>query len=146
VRVALVLRQIRFGRVDLVVAVTCLCLLAVVAVPRHLDISAANRRTEVRALAAGIESAAELGHSLWSARGQPSRIAIAGTPVAVINGYPSPADLARLLEEAESTAFAFANGTWQHRERTAARPCGVTYAPPARGGEKPLIRAHFAGC
>jgi hypothetical protein len=144
--VALVFSQARFGRVDLVVVVTCLGLLAVVAVPRHLDLSSANRRTEVRALAASIDSAARLGHSLWQARGQPSRVDFAGKNVTVVNGFPVAVDLAQLLEASESTGFAFRNGAWQHRGRAAAHPCGVTYAPPLRLGEEPLIRPHLAGC
>lgn len=143
---ALVPRKTRPGTVDLIVAVTCFGLLAVVAVPRHLDLTTANRRTEVRALAASVESAASLGHSIWAARGEPARIAIAGSTVAVINGYPAAADLAALLEAAESAAFKFADGAWQHRDLPTQRPCGVSYAPPAQPGGKPFIGAHLAGC
>jgi hypothetical protein len=136
---------IRFGRTEFVVIVTCLGLLSTAAVPIYVDVDAANRRTEVRALAASIESAADLGYSLWRGSGQGARIEIASTPVRIINGYPTADGLARLLDEPGSTRFVYRSGAWSHRE-SAAGQCGVTYQPPAAAGAQPEISTQLAGC
>jgi hypothetical protein len=144
--VAFSLGQIRIGRLDLVVAVTCLGLLAGIAVPRHLDLAAATRRTEARAMAASIDSAARLANSVWYARGQPARLTLAGRQVSMVNGYPASADVAALLEPPEGSQFAFHDGAWQHRDVPAGRPCGVSYTPPAREGDAPAVRERLTDC
>lgn len=128
------------------VLVACLGLLAVVAVPRQRDISAKTHRTEAMALAGSVQSAARLGHSLWRARGQPKALHVDRGRVAMVNGYPAAADLALLLEEPEAMAFEHSNGSWQHRDVSSDRPCAVTYAPPARSGQGPLVSENLAGC
>lgn len=145
-RVSVSVGPIRLGRIEAVVALTCLGLLSVAAVPRYVDLAAANRRTEVRALAASLASAADLGHSLWLGDGGAGQVAIAGAPVGIINGYPSAADLARLLDADGSPAFRFVNGSWSHRERSATGECGVTYTVPSALGEQPGISLQLDGC
>jgi len=134
------------GRLDLVVVVTCLGALAAVAVPRQRDVTAETRRTEISALADSIRGAARFGHSLWQAGGAPEVLEAEHGRVAIVNGYPAADDLALLLEEPETMAFTHAGGAWQHRGLGPDRPCGVSYAPPARPGKAPDVRLILAGC
>jgi hypothetical protein len=132
--------------VDLVLAVAFLGALAAVAVPRQQDLTTRNRLTEVHSLADSLRSAAQLGHSLWQAQGRPAVIATLGGPVRIVNGYPSAAGLARLLEAPEMMAFAHEGGAWRHRDDRGDAFCGVGYAPPASPSGSPSIRLRITGC
>lgn len=132
------------SRVDVAVLAACFSVLAMVAVPRHLGLSAGARGDEVRALARGVGSAAALANAYWHARHQPAALSLAGGDAAVVNGYPSAATVQRALEPAEWTQFDFAAGRWQHRD--APGPCGVVYQPPPQPGQPPLVRVIADGC
>lgn len=105
-----------------------------------------TRRTEVTALALSVRGAARFGHAQWQAQGGPAALAVARGRVAVINGYPASGDLALLLEPPEAMAFSHARGRWQHHGLDASRPCGVSYAPPARMGAEPSVTLQVSGC
>lgn len=136
----------RIGRLDLALAVACLGLLATFAVPRQQALTAQSQRTEVGALTESVRSAAGLAHALWQAQGQPAVLELERGAVRMVNGYPAAGDLALLLEPPETMAFNHAAGDWQHRDRDAASPCGVSYRPPAQGGSEPLVRVLLSGC
>lgn len=116
------------------------------ALPRQRDVTAEARRTEVSALATSVRSAARFGHSLWQAGGAPDVLTVARGRVRFVNGYPSANDLPLLLERSETLAFAHSAGEWQHRDSSATRLCGVSYAPPARRGQPPRIELEASGC
>lgn len=128
------------------ILLTCLGLSSVAAVPYYVDFGAANRRTEVRALAAQIAATADLGNSLWQGSGQGGTIHIAGAAVGMVNGYPAAPDLARLLDPGGNAPFNFDNGAWAHRDPSVSRECGVTYQPPVAPGAEPRIDLQLAGC
>jgi type II secretory pathway pseudopilin PulG len=132
--------------VDLVLAVAFLGALAAVAVPRQQDLTTRNRLTEVRSLAGSLRSAAQLGHSLWLAQGEPASIETRGGRVRIVNGYPAAADLARLLEAPETMAFMHEGGAWRHRDDRGDAFCGVGYATPATPSGSPSIRLRITGC
>ncbi len=136
----------RLGRLDLILAVGCVGMLAAVAVPRQQALTASSLRTEAGALAESVRSAALLGHSLWQAQGEPPMLQIGRGRVEIINGYPAAKDLALLLEPAEVMAFSHERGTWQHRDRDEESPCGVTYAPPLASSQEPVVRLRVSGC
>ena len=139
----------RLGRLDLVVAIACLGALAAVALPGQRAVTAETRRMETAALASSLRSAADLGHSLWLARGAPDTLEIerdgATVRVAMRNGYPSAASLPLLLEEPETNGFAQTGDTWRH-EAGGAGKCRVTYEPARSPGAKPHITSHLEGC
>ena len=137
----------RIGRLDLVLAIACLSILAVVALPNHRVATAETRSMETAALAASLTSAAALGHSLWRARGAPGKLDIErnGTMVrvAMVNGYPSAASLPLLLEEPETNGFSQVGASWRHGGTAT---CAVTYAPPRWMGNRPEISTDTSGC
>jgi hypothetical protein len=145
-RVAFPVGPIRFGRTEIVIVLTSLGLSSAAAIPYYVDVGAAHRRTEVRALAAQVAATAELGNSLWQGSGQGDRIDIAGAAVGIVNGYPAAPDLARLLDAGGAAAFDFENGSWTHRDPSVSRDCGVTYRPPVAPGAEPQVDLHLAGC
>ncbi len=136
----------RIGRLDVALVVACLGMLAAVAVPRQQNLTAETHRAEVSALADSIRSAAHFGHTLWQARGRPASVDLGRRHIGIVNGYPAAADLALLLEQPEVMAFRHAGGTWQHRDRGAGEPCGVSYAPPRPGAREPNVRLRVSGC
>lgn len=138
--------RVRVGRLDLVLAVACLGMLAAVAVPRQQDLTAEAHRAEVTALAGSVTSAARFGHALWQARGGPAAIETPRGRVDFVNGYPAAADLALLIEQPEAMAFRHASGTWQHRDRGEGELCGVRYAPPQPGRADPQVHLLVSGC
>jgi hypothetical protein len=133
-------------RLDFAVTISCLALLAMMAVPRHSVFTSEIRRQQVAALSASVRSAAQLGHALWRANGEPLVLAMPRGRVMMIDGYPTPADLRFLLDDSEGMAFRASRGTWQHRDLPVDRPCGLTYSAPARAGDEPAVRPHLDGC
>lgn len=134
------------GRLDLLVGVALLGLLAAVAIPRQRQVTADTRRTEVAALAASVRSAARFGHALWTARGGPAALSVRRGRVAMVNGYPAAGDLARLLEEPETMAFVEDRGAWRHGGVAPGLRCGVRYAPPPHAGAQPVITVTLDEC
>ena len=141
--------ETRLGRIDVFVAIACLGALAAVALPGQREVTAETRRMETAALASSLRSAADLGHSLWLARGAPDTLEIerdgVTVRVAMKNGYPSAASLPLLLEEPETNGFAQTGDTWRH-QAGGAGSCGATYEPPRSQGAKPQITPHLEGC
>lgn len=142
----MVARRPGFGRADLVVVIACLGALATLAIPRQQELNRDVRRAEVEALAQGLRSAAQFGHALWLSQGGPSALAMPRGRVAIIHGYPAPADLALLLEAPETSGFTQAGGHWQHGDVDGTRRCGVDYASPAAAGATPVVAPRFDGC
>jgi hypothetical protein len=133
------------SRVDIAVLVALFSVLAMVAVPRHLDLSAAARRAEVDALAASVDSATEFAHAAWRAVEQPPTLSLSGGDVVMINGFPSTATIAHALEPGLTRAFEFHAGRWTHRER-AGGDCAVIYRAPAAPGDPPVVLQLAQGC
>jgi hypothetical protein len=121
-------------------------MLAAVAVPRQQVLTARNLRTEASLLAESVRSAAQLGHTLWQAQGEPPVLQLDRGAVHMVNGYPAADDLSLLLEPAEAMAFSHDGGSWQHHERDDDSPCGVSYAPPLASAPEPIVRLRVSGC
>ena len=130
---------------DIAVLVACFSVLAMVAVPRHLDLSAGARRAEVDALTASVNSATEFAHAMWRAGDQPRTLRLSGGDVVIINGFPSAATIAHALEPGVTRAFEFQAGRWTHRER-AGGDCAVIYRAPGVPGDPPVVMPLAQGC
>lgn len=139
-------RQRGLSRVDIAILITLLGAAAVVAVPRQMQLAGEVRRSEVEALARNAGSAMSLAHAQWNAAGQPSVVAGRRGAVAMVNGYPSLATAALLLDEPEMISFNYAAGTWQHRGARGSGPCRVRYVPPPDADSEPSILAEADGC
>ncbi len=136
----------RIARIDVVILVACFSVLATVAIPRQFELATEFRRADVASLAGSVNSAAQLANAFWVAAEQPDVLQLTRGDVAIINGFPSAATVAWTLESAETAAFNFAGGRWQHRDTPFGEPCGVTYEPPAVPGKQPRITLDQAGC
>jgi len=133
-------------RIDLAILVVCIAMLTVVAVPRYAGISHQSRYRQVLALSQSLTSAVRLADSIWNANGRPVQLQLQGGTIDMVNGYPTPATVSVLMNEPELAAFDFNDGSWQHAAVPRRRLCGVSYWPPARFGELPMIRTHLSGC
>jgi hypothetical protein len=134
------------GYVDVAVLTVALSLAAMVALPRHTQITREVRRAQVDELATAVKGAAHLGHELWRAAGKRDRVAAPRGTVRIEHGYPVAADVGLLLEEPEAMAFRAGEGSWQLLDVPADRACGVSYEPPAADNQPPVVRAHPDGC
>lgn len=139
-------RGVRIGRLDVVLVVACLGMLAAVAVPRQQSMTGAAYRAEVNALAGSVRGAAAFGHAQWQARGEPAGLDTARGRVRMVNGYPAAADLDLLLEPSEVMAFRHARGTWRHRASDAGEHCSVRYTPPETSRVEPTVQLQTSGC
>ncbi len=136
-------RRFALSRVDIAVLVACFSVLAMVAVPRHLKLSADIRRSDVQALAASVVYASEIANALWQAQLRPQTLSLPAGDVVIINGYPSAATVAGALKPMAARGFEFRAGRWSHPE---APGCGVEYQPPASPGGLPSIIPFDKGC
>lgn len=138
--------KLRITGLDIGVLLACVALAAVVALPRHVQLTADARRADVEGLAHRAELAAERAHELWERAGRPPTVEGRRGRVAMIHGYPSTGTLALMLSEPEQSAFLHGRGLWQHAEVDAASPCGISYLPPGRPGSRPVIAMRLDGC
>jgi hypothetical protein len=136
-------RRLALSRVDIAVLLCCFSVLAVVAVPRHLSLTADTRRAELHALAANIGNAAEFAHALWLARQKPPMLSLPGGDVVMINGFPSAATVSGALQPPIGAGFAFSAGTWS---LAGTRTCAVEYQPPEFPGALPSVVTIERGC
>jgi len=134
------------ARLDIAILIGCLGIAAVVAVPRHAQISTEIRVADVKALARGAAMSAELAHARWVAADQPQTISGVRGVVAMTHGYPSAATLSLMLADAETAAFRYEDGTWRHASVPAGTDCGVTYQPPIAPGQSAVITDQTSGC
>ncbi len=139
-------QQSGFTRVDMVIMVTCAAMLAAVAVPRFTSVSQEYRYGQTVILSNSVENAARQANALWRANGKPSKLRLDSGVVDMINGYPSVATLSVLVEADELSSFDFNDGSWQHTAVSRRQLCGVSYWPPARSGDFPVIRSHLSDC
>ncbi len=126
--------------------VSCLAVLAALAVPRQIQLAADTRKSQTLALAGSVASAANLANAFWAAADEPTVMMFPGGEVSMINGYPSAATITRTLRPAEMSAFSFANGAWQHRDSKASTACGVRYTPPITLGNPPVVEIADRDC
>ncbi len=138
-------KQRGISGVDVAVIVACFSVVAMLAVPRHLNISAEARRVEVQSLAANVESATQAAHAIWKARGRPPVLRLGSGDVAMVHGFPSAATIESALGAPETHAFIFDGGRWRHRD-TRRDGCSVSYQPPDQMGDNPVLTVTQSSC
>ena len=133
-------------RVDVVIIVMCLVMLTVVALPRYVNVSQDTRHSQAITLSSSVESAVRRANTLWQASGEPQSLQFDNGTVEMVNGYPSAATLAVLMRAADLTVFDFNDGSWQHTGVSRRYLCGVSYWPPDRSGQLPVIQSYLSDC
>ncbi len=131
--------------VELLVVVAVFSGLAAVALPRFALLDEASRLEAVRSLADEIRTTAELSHSIWVSAGRPAELARDDVTVEMINGYPSPDDMAELIPY--ESMFKRIDGRYEYADRgRAVSDCYVSYQPPDYTLSGPDIAVVVTGC
>ena len=133
-----------FTLIELVVVITILGILAAFAVPRFISLQVQARAASIESLQGAIRSASALTHGMWMVSGSP--VAMEGTNIAMVNGYPTYADIDNTLMDA--SGFNYDATTGRFSKVGAANPltCSVTYTPPAVLGNPPSIIYDVSDC
>ena len=92
-----------FSRVELIVAVVLLGMVAAVAIPRYHGYEANERVAAVKNMGGMLKSAALMAHTVCQAQSCANNqtIVIQGQSITFINGYPDAATVGRLVHSAE---------------------------------------------
>ena len=80
-----------FTLIELIIVISILGILAAFAIPKFISIEANARKSVIQSVAGSVRSASALAHALWVAEGDSTSTSITmeGTPVTMINGYPT---------------------------------------------------------
>ena len=138
------LRQRAFTFTELLIAVAVLALLTAGAVPRFFAINKEMRIGAVDALAANVESSAELTNRIWVSNGRPASLSVDGRTLDMRFGYPTDNSISEVV--VMSNEFLFADGYWRHKESSATSGCAVLYIPPSNPDVEPAVITYKEGC
>jgi MSHA pilin protein MshA len=122
-------RQRGFTRVELVVVIVILAILAGFAIPRYMELNNQARLDALKDMTVSIRSAANMAHGLWLANGNAGQITVDGANINIVNGYPDASGIATLIEDKTGFAVAVAGSTIKFTPegaRTGAT-CNVVY-------------------
>lgn len=133
-----------FTLIELVVVITILGILAAFAVPRFIALQANARAAAVESLSGALRSASALTHSMWMINGGP--VDMQGATIAMVNGYPTYADIADTLLDSSGFSYDSLTGQFSKDGATAPVTCSVTYTPPAALGDAPSIILDVSDC
>ena len=137
-------RQRAFTFTELLIAVAVLALLAAGAVPRFFAINKEMRIGDVDALAANVQSSAELTNRIWVSNGRPASLSVDGRTLDMRFGYPTDHSISEVV--VMSGEFLFADGYWRHKESSATSGCAVLYIPPPNPDVEPVVITYKDGC
>lgn len=92
-----------FSRVELIVAIVVVGMVAAVAVPRYQGIESNARVAAVKNMGGMLKSAALMAHAVCQAQSCANNqtIVIQGQSITFLNGYPDAATIGRLVRSAE---------------------------------------------
>jgi MSHA pilin protein MshA len=127
-----------FTLIELVVVITILGILSAFAVPRFIALQVEARSAAIVSLQGALRSSAALTHSMWVIKGT-SPIAMEGANIAMVNGYPSLADIDDTLVDSSGFNYDSSTGIFTKVGAPSALNCNVTYLPPAAPGGQPFI-------
>lgn len=156
------LNKIRMDRgftlIELVIVMAIVGLLAVVVLPRFVNLTGDARGARINGALGSAKSAALIAHGTALARnlGNGATTVLAeGANITIINGYPT-ADAAGILDAAQITAadFTISGGgaaagstvTVQATGAVTLANCQLTYTNPAVAGNPPAYTVDITGC
>jgi MSHA pilin protein MshA len=156
------LNKIRMDRgftlIELVIVMAIVGLLAVVVLPRFVNLTGDARGARINGALGSARSAALIAHGTALARSLgngAATVAAEGANITIINGYPT-ADAAGILAAAQVTATDFtivggaaAAGSTVTVQATGAvtlANCQFTYTNPAVAGNPPAYTVDITGC
>lgn len=137
-------RQKAFTFLELLIAVAILVMLTAAAVPRFYAINREVRSGAVKALAANVESSAQLTNRIWLSNERPPRLTVDGQLLEMRYGYPTENSISDVV--INSGDFVFADGYWKHRESLSEPGCAVLYIPPSNPQTEPVVITYTDGC
>jgi len=127
-----------FTLIELVVVITILGILSAFAVPRFIALQVEARSAAIVSLQGALRSSAALTHSMWIIKGT-SSIAMEGANIAMVNGYPTLADIDNTLLDSSGFSYDPLTGIFTKVGAPSTLNCNVTYLPPAAPGGEPFI-------
>jgi MSHA pilin protein MshA len=156
------LNKIRMDRgftlIELVIVMAIVGLLAIVVLPRFVNLTGDARGARINGALGSVRSAAVIAHGTALARnlGNAAATVVAeGANITIINGYPT-ANAAGILDAAQVTAtdFTISGGgagtgatiTVQATGAVTLANCQFTYTNPAAAGDPPAYTVDITGC
>lgn len=147
-----------FTLIELVIVMAIVGLLAIVVLPRFVNLTGDARAARINGALGSARSAAVIVHSAALARNLgnvATTVAAEGANVTIINGYPT-ANAAGILAAAQITAadFTIVGGgaaagntiTVQATGAVTLANCQFTYQNPAAAGNPPVYTVDVTGC
>lgn len=150
-----------FTLVELVVVIVIMAILAMVAVPRYMDMQKEARAAKIEALYGDIQTASKMAHAAVMVRGNVASIAMEGATVSLVNGYPAASAAgiiaaANLDETKDGITISHVAGAPPYTQITipgsavtnlsgATLTCHVTYNEAA-SGDAPAITKDNSSC
>ncbi len=147
-----------FTLIELVIVMAIVGLLAIVVLPRFVNLTGDARAARINGALGSAKSAALIAHGTALARNLgngATTVAAEGANITIINGYPT-ADAAGILAAAQITAADFtivggaaAAGSTVTVQATGAvtlANCQFTYQNPAAAGNPPVYTVDITGC
>ncbi len=147
-----------FTLIELVIVMAIVGLLAVVVLPRFVNLTGDARAARINGALGSARSAAVIAHGTALARNLgngAATVAAEGANITIINGYPT-ANAAGILAAAQIAAADFtivgggagAGSTITVRAIGAVTPtnCQFTYQNPAAAGNPPVYTVNITGC
>lgn len=136
--------QPAFTFTELLIVVAALAMLAAAAVPRFFAVNKEIRTGAVQALAANVESSANLTNRIWASSGHSPRLTVDGQEVDMRYGYPTERSISDVV--VSNGDFLFADGYWKHKHSSSASGCAVLYVQPSNPASEPVVISYTEGC
>ncbi|HXR89397.1 MAG TPA: prepilin-type N-terminal cleavage/methylation domain-containing protein [Steroidobacteraceae bacterium] len=118
-----------FTRIELVVVIVILGILAAVALPKFMGLEDQARIAALNGMTGSIRSAANMAHGVWLANGNTGTITVDGASITMVNGYPNAAGIQSLTQD--STGFGITRSgttaTFTPNDARTPATCNVVY-------------------